>query len=654
MKNRDGIEQLSRRELLYLSAAGAASAFFPATTQAATFSKRSAVGTPAPPRNLYSETLKTWCDGMLDHQVLGIHDAGLHGALLCPACAIVHGRCGDALYPLLRMAKTSGDAKYLRAALMVNDWTERQVSREDGSWVNDVTLSSWKGITVFHAIALGEAIHHHGDLLDAATRHQWLERLAHAAKFLNGFITIQTGNINYPITASYCFALCGQVLGEHSYLDRARALAHESLNYLTPNNLIFGEGHPLDKTTEKGCRPVDLGYNVEESLPALALYSLATGDAMVLERTVEALKSHMEFMLPDGAWDNSWGTRNYKWTWWGSRTSDGCQSAYALLAGHDARFAEVARRNLRLMASCTHDGLLYGGPDYFIHGDRPCIHHTFTHAKALATVLDRTRTQPDTPASASLPRDSAYGVKTFPEIGTTLVAVGDWRATVTQYDWDYVEHVQAGSGSSGGGHATGGALSLLYHQRLGPVLTASMTQYQLIELSNQQVFSDASHMTLTPRIEYAAGIPYTSLSDDNALLTTTASITEANFAASGRLLSASQKPPATGEIRYNISYLFTGSTVEIHASYEAANSPSQPVRFILPVIARSDEDATITDDRAVRITRKSGSLRVAATEGHFEPLPKERTFNLVPGFECVPLEIKMERGAQVRIKIEAM
>ena len=45
--------------------------------------------------------------------------------------------------------------------------------------------------------------------------------------------------------------------------------------------------------------------------------------------------------------------------------------------------------NLELMAACTHEGLLYGGPDYFAHGDLPCIHHTFTHAKALATVLDR-------------------------------------------------------------------------------------------------------------------------------------------------------------------------------------------------------------------------------------------------------------------------
>ena len=59
--------------------------------------------------------------------------------------------------------------KYVRAAVAVHEWSERQVSRADGSWVNDVTLSSWQGITVFHSIAFAEALHHHGEVLDAAT-----------------------------------------------------------------------------------------------------------------------------------------------------------------------------------------------------------------------------------------------------------------------------------------------------------------------------------------------------------------------------------------------------------------------------------------------------------------------------------------------------
>ena len=78
---------------------------------------------------------------------------------------------------------------------------------------------------------------------------------------------------------------------------------------------------------------VDLGYNVEESLQSLVLYGLLEQDEEVLATVTKALTTHAEFMLPDGAWDNSWGTRSYKWTYWGSRTSDGCQAAICVAGG---------------------------------------------------------------------------------------------------------------------------------------------------------------------------------------------------------------------------------------------------------------------------------------------------------------------------------
>jgi hypothetical protein len=609
--------------------------------------------------NLYSQLLQTWCDGLLAHQETAIHNPALHGGLLCPACALIHGRCGDAVYPLLRMAHTTGNAKYLNAALLVHEWSEQQVSCADGSWVNDVTLSSWKGITVFHAISLAEALHHHGELLDTPTRRRWTDRLARAAKFLDDFITIETGNINYPITASFCFALCGQVLGEQHYLDRARDLAHTALNYFTPNGLLFGEGHPQTGLSAKHCRPVDLGYNVEESLPALAQYALLTDDKAVLDQTVAALRAHMEFMLPDGAWDNSWGSRNYKWSWWGSRTSDGCHPAYVLLAEHDPHFLEVAQRNLELMAACTHNGLLYGGPDYLIHGDLPCIHHTFTHAKSLATVLDRAVSNPEPAKRTTLPREDAHGLKTYPEIGTHLAAIGDWRATVTNYDWEYVEHVQSGGGgAAGGGHASGGAMSLLFHRKLGPILTASMTKYQMIEISNQQAFRDSPHMPLTPRIEYTSHQTYTSLSDFKAELAATGSPSQIDFDVHGCLLTASHQPISDSDMRYHLAYRFTESSVQIAAEVSTRRTPGEPpkepLRFILPVIARSSETVTQTSPRIIQIAKPNGTLTVSTDAPHgFEPVPKERTFNLVPGFECVPLAIRMQPGREIRIQLAA-
>ena len=594
---------------------------------------------------------KRWCDGLLAHQVT-LADPALHGALLCPACSIIHGRCADAVYPLLRVAHTTGDKKYIIAAILLYDWAERNVSRADGSWINDVTLSSWQGITVFHTIALTEALRHHGELLDTTTRQRWTERVGRAAKFLDGFISIQTGNINYPVTSAYCFALCGELLKEPHYTERARKLAAQTLDYFTANGFLYGEGHPLTNLTAKKCRPVDLGYNVEESLPALAQYALLTNDKPVLDQTLAALRTHLEFMLPDGAWDNSWGTRNYKWSWWGSRTSDGCHPAFVLLAQYEPRFREAAYRNLELMAACTHNGLLYGGPDYFTHGDQPCIHHSFTHAKSLATVLDSGNETLVPSPRLTLPRDEPYGLKSYPEIGTHLAAIGDWRATVTEYDWEYVEQVQSGNGNGGGGHVSGGTLSLLYHRTLGPLCVASMTQYQIIEISNQQVHLDSPHMALTPRIESSGAKTYTSTSDFTAALTVASSPSLISFTALGRLLTAAHQPMPEGAMHYRLDYNLTPGRVEIAATTEASTQ-TQPLAFILPVIARQDDAVERVDAQTIRITKPSGALVVSTDNpAGFEPVPKERTFNLVPGFECVPLTVSMFPGKGIRVWIQ--
>jgi hypothetical protein len=396
-----------------------------------------------------------------------------------------------------------------------------------------------------------------------------------------------------------------------------------------------------------------MGYNVEESLPSLALYSLLADDKPVQEQVVAAMKTHMEFMLPDGAWDNSFGSRNYKWSWWGSRTSDGCHPGFVLMSKFEPRFREVARRNLELMAACTHDGLLYGGPDFFAHGDLPCIHHTFTHAKALATVLDRGTFAAEAAARATLPRDEAYTVRNFSTVGTKLAAIGPWRATVTEYDWEYSEHVQPGAGNSGGGHVSGGALSLLYHMQLGPILTASMTEYLMVEIANQQQFREGPHMALTPRIEYVDGETYTNLNDLKAALTANQSNGEVVFDAQGRMLTASRKTDSAGEILYHVVYRLGETAVEIAASASGATSGSAPLKLIVPVIARPGERVEQIDAHAVRVIKAKGALTVSTdAAAGFDASFKEKTFNLVPGFEAFPFSVALPAGKQARIRLQ--
>src|SRR5208283_2831485 len=130
---------LTRRELLRLSTAGATAVGSTLSLPRAASTAEQEVPTPphpaTPKASLYSELLQKWCDGLLAHQVTGIHDPALYGGFLCPACSLIHGRCGDAVYPLLRLARTTGDPKYLRATLLVHGWSERNVSQPDGSWI---------------------------------------------------------------------------------------------------------------------------------------------------------------------------------------------------------------------------------------------------------------------------------------------------------------------------------------------------------------------------------------------------------------------------------------------------------------------------------------------------------------------------------------
>jgi rhamnogalacturonyl hydrolase YesR len=122
---------------------------------------------------LTKQLLVDWCDGMIRCQINDPGNPKLHGALKCPACDHIHGRCSDALYPFLHLANVTGDQKYVRAAIDVYNWAEHNVKNDDGSWRNDIRPKAWRGTTIFGAIALAEALHYHGNVLDDKTRAVW-------------------------------------------------------------------------------------------------------------------------------------------------------------------------------------------------------------------------------------------------------------------------------------------------------------------------------------------------------------------------------------------------------------------------------------------------------------------------------------------------
>ena len=83
-----------------------------------------------------------------------------------------------------------------------------------------------------------------------------------------------------PSTGSTCSGGCS---GKQKYIDRSRELAEGIKDFFTePNSLLFGEGKPYNNRSGRGLLPVDLGYNVEESLNGVVLYALEEKDDELL------------------------------------------------------------------------------------------------------------------------------------------------------------------------------------------------------------------------------------------------------------------------------------------------------------------------------------------------------------------------------------
>jgi hypothetical protein len=625
-----------------------------------------ASGTPRPggevhPRraeflNLAHSLLEEWCRGILGSQERNPADPNSNGALWSPGDDTWLGRGVDAVYPFLWCAGQTGDERFVDAAVALADWTDRRLGLPDGSWKNGLQ-EQWQGITVFTATSLAEALAHHGRLLPPAAHQAWMERLARAADWLYRTIGIDYSNVNYPVANAYAMAILGRLLSEARYAAKARELAHAASECFTADGFLAGEGGKPANRSPKGCAPVDLAYNVEESLPSLALYGLAENDEVVLDRVVAAMRSHAEFLLPDGGWDDSWGTRNFKWTWWGSRATMGCQPAYALLADRDPRFLEVAHRNLRLLRECTRDGLLYGGPHNIARGDTPSLHHTTTHAKALATVLN-VGVPPAAHVQTALPCEAGDRVQSFSDVATWLISRGPWRATLTAYDWPFNKW----------SHPSGGALSLLWHRRVGLLAVASMTIFQRVERWDMQDEQGPGFGTLTPRVEFSprpgllreawsrlrwresARRTYMNVLDNAAEVEVSERPWGLAARATAVLVDHMRKSPPTGEVTCITDYAFRPQELKVSVSLEGLRG-NEEATLVFPVASKPGERVERVSDREVAVHKPGGVVHVSAS-GAFRALGAEpRIFSYVPGVACVPLSIPLSDRAALELRV---
>lgn len=596
-------------------------------------------------RILISGLLKDWSDGMLKVQINNPSDPEIHGALGCPSCSHIHGRCMDAVYPFLYMADMTGENKYLEGAKLVMTWAENNVSQENGAWTVIKNPKSWKGITVFGAIALAEALHYHGHVLDDATRTSWSNRLEKAGQYIYDTFTIDFTNINYPGTAVYGLDLIGDVVQRDDFKAKSKQLASEVKSYFTQNEgLLFGECKGgTSKLSAKGLHGVDLGYNVEETLNGLVMYAVKEKDEELLKILTKSLNNHLEFMLPDGGWDNSWGNRMYKWTYWGSRTCDGSQPAFGMMSHINPAFGTAAVKNTELLQRCTSDGLIHGGPGFIEAGIPPCVHHTFTHAKPLAALLDHWKHLPEINKNTNLPRATADGVKHFKDLDVFLFSRGDWRGTVSAYDAEYhykYDYRQA----------SGGALGLLFHNKVGLICAASMAEYVLVEKNNQQIQPNKD-ICLTPRVEvYKDDVWYTNLYDLPATVTSKDENGTIELSANVKLRNVDREDVEGTASTFDIIYNCSAEKLEIRVSTK--QSINEKTAFVLPIVSPNSEVVTKISDTEMTIQKPDGLVTIKATVPlKIKAMASGRTFNMVPGVEAIPIEAYFQSDKNKELEI---
>ena len=536
--------------------------------------------------------MKEWCDTLLSYQVR-TKTPYTDGGLLCPACHVIHGRIADLCFPLTVIWDRTREERYILEADRLIDWSEYNLQTPDKLWYNDIT-NRWYATSAFSAMSIGEALYHFGDKLPEKYRKKWLSIFT---RMCDVFATLDTRESFKPVNNYYCglaavLAMAWRLTDNARYLEKTKYWLDVAVSRLDKEGLLYGEAHFLE--CDDGSHTIDMGYDLEESIPLLLRYASLTGDRM--EFFKERLRDHLAFLLPDGGIDDSFGVRHNKWTYWGSRTSDGVIEGLAQVLD-DPVFSCACERALSLYEKCTHDGLL-AMPMAHESGEPTCLHHTFAHAKALAALVCSDLV----PAKGGiLPCEEKRGIQSYQNGSLITVSLGKFRATFN-----------ASQGSSATTHTSnaGGSMNLLYHDDYGILCAATTALYIPTEPLNQQYLRHAPD----PACMTAQFIINGSMAcmEKNVTLSAESTCVTAN----GKSWSA--------------AYRFGDQMLEIHLVCENGI-------YNLPIVCSKNSTPALSDDeRELHI----GKLTLHSTVPLICDVEK-RVFHQVGGLSYLPISAKV-------------
>lgn len=578
-------------------------------------------------RDKYYQLLKSWCDELISLQIKD-KDAPdyLKGAIICPACKMIHGRIADSIYPLIYLYDRTKDPKYLQSADLLFEWS-RNMLADDGSYYNDAQ-NDWNGITVFFVSMLARTLLFHSGVLPKEMRKRFEKRLMVNMEWVSENINddFET-NINYHAATAEAMALCWKYFKRDEYKQIAKRRMEFCMPYINQELFLTGESHPLHYASPRGLKGVDIGYNLEESLPALYESASVLKMKWIVDKVTECAYVHRRFILPDGGMDDSFGSRNYKWTYWGSRTSDGYLAMFERMGKKDETFLQYKYSVYDLLSMCSQGGLLYGGVDLKAHGEYPCIHHTFCKAKAVTALLDGEVTECEKRLEiAKMPIVYHYNC-----LLSDQIFYKGFYALVTSNDVFYLP----------GGHISGGMISFLWHEATGPLIAASMMKYSLYEVTNTQLsLTKGDFKKQSFRYEIAAEDScYSSDLDTSAKLFSYEDKDKISVIANGNFRDM-EGNIFKGNSQYEFSYAFEEQSLFILCKAQENG------RLHLPLIASHTE--RINDSEYV-LNGKYGGLIKLRTNGAVCDV--KRSFNFVCGFYAYDLEIEAPNN-EIEVKLE--
>jgi hypothetical protein len=595
-------------------------------------------GMPAqlPTKEAYLKVLYELDDLMLTTQIGDMGDED-YGALVSPSTnpeqQPIHSRAAEAVYPLAVAYKHSQDEKYATAAIKLGNWLIT-VQEASGAWIEEwPAASGWDGTTADQLISLANAYVILKSKLTTQEDSAWVGSITRSADWVAA--NFPKGNVNYVPTGAVGLLAANRAIssGKASWLTKAASLMTQTVAAINDEDLLTGEG-----------MGVDLGYNIAQSIGYIAMYGLMLPAPEYVTAAADLLKVHQYFMYPGGAIDNSWGTRNFKWTLEsGTKTAPGVFFSFALLADKDPSFLRGAQLAMSWLDSHGRDdaGWLLYGPHAPRHASSspPSNYGTFARAQSIATAIEY---GPAATMLGQVPADQKNWLKHLPSVKTAVLRTDKIMATVTSYGEirSYPREEMA----------RGGSVSALWFEGYGStgfLQVSSQTVYTREESKHMPI--EQQLLPLTPRVETVSGAYNTNLFDDKATLAATQDATGMHVTTGGALKN--QAGTSNG-VTYQWTYDFGPDSYTKQLQVSAGKG----LRIVEPFVDDTGNQYEVVGSDTFVIKTQAGSEYTLKIESSSAPYTlaagadKARFWNPFPGLDCYPVTITLSDAASYSIK----